>query len=244
MERIGRELGVEPDFRQGQWEYLLQVLGRGEVDVVVNGYELTAARSRDYLATRPYYVYQLQLMARRDGPVRSWADFELPATRRRPLEGRRPGDVGRRHLRPAVRRGATSGSSVFDGATNAMTGRPQRPDRRHAPGPPRRPALHQAARVPRRARARRPARRVAAITSSTPARTTSRLRDAIDRGHRPADRLGRAPSDLREVRHLERRPGGPRRSEAPPAADRPGPPAPGFDLGLLRRFGPSLLWRP
>ena len=78
MEKVGRLMGVEPEFRQGQWEYLLPGLKRGEVDAVVNGYELTAARSRDFLPTRPYYVYQLQLIARRDGPVRSWADFDLP----------------------------------------------------------------------------------------------------------------------------------------------------------------------
>jgi polar amino acid transport system substrate-binding protein len=77
MAEVGRELGVETEFRQAQWETLLQVLGRGEVDVVINGYELTEARCRDYLATRPYYVYQLQLIARPGGPVRSWADFEL-----------------------------------------------------------------------------------------------------------------------------------------------------------------------
>ena len=39
---------------------------------------LTELRARDYLATRPYYVYQLQLMARRGGPIRAWADLKSP----------------------------------------------------------------------------------------------------------------------------------------------------------------------
>ena len=50
----------------------------GRIDVVVNGYELTETRARDYLATRPYYVYQLQVMAPRNGPVRSWDDLLKP----------------------------------------------------------------------------------------------------------------------------------------------------------------------
>ena len=120
MGLIGRELGVEPAFRQAQWEYLLPILGRGEVDVVVNGYELTEARARDYLATRPYYVYQLALMARRDGPIRSWADLELP----RPGGGPwRVGVLGMSAADTYAQRfgGANVRVAVFDGATNSMT---------------------------------------------------------------------------------------------------------------------------
>jgi polar amino acid transport system substrate-binding protein len=119
MEKVARSLGAEPDFQQGQWEYLLQVLGRGKFDAVVNGYELTTLRSRDFLATRPYYVYQLQLMALRDGPVRSWADFELP----RPGGG--PWRVGVMGMSAAdsyakKNQGTNLEITLFDGATNAM----------------------------------------------------------------------------------------------------------------------------
>ena len=120
MAEIGLELGVRPVFRQAQWEYLLQVLGRGEVDVVINGYELTEARVRDYLPTRPYYVYQLQLMAKAGGPVRSWADFTLP----RPGGG--PWKVGVLGMSAADDylarfQGANLRPYVFDSATGAMT---------------------------------------------------------------------------------------------------------------------------
>ena len=47
MERVGRDLGVAVEFKQALWDNLLQVLSRGEVDVVVNGYELTERRSRE-----------------------------------------------------------------------------------------------------------------------------------------------------------------------------------------------------
>ena len=119
MDRLARALGAEAELHQGQWEYLLQILGRGEVDVVVNGYELTASRSREYLATRPYYVYQLQLMARRDGAIRSWADFEMP----RPGGG--PWRVGVLGMSAAdtyaqKHQGSNVRVFVFDGATSAM----------------------------------------------------------------------------------------------------------------------------
>ena len=120
MTLLGRELRVEPVFRQVQWEYLLPVLGRGEVDLVINGYELTEARTRDYLATRPYYLYQLALMARRDGAIRSWADLELP----RPGGGPwKLGVLGMSAADTYAQRfgGANVRIAVFDGATNAMT---------------------------------------------------------------------------------------------------------------------------
>jgi polar amino acid transport system substrate-binding protein len=78
MECIARDLGVEAKFEQAQWDQLLPYLDRGGVDVVVNGYEWTALRAQRYLATRPYFAYQFQLIARRDGPVHCWADLRMP----------------------------------------------------------------------------------------------------------------------------------------------------------------------
>ena len=119
MERIGRELNVRAEFKQALWENLLQVLARGEIDVVVNGYELTERRARDYLATRPYYVFQLQLLALPGGPVHSLADFAMP----RPgggawqvgVLGNSAADVYAQRFDPRLVRVVR-----FDGATNAM----------------------------------------------------------------------------------------------------------------------------
>ena len=121
MERVGKALKVEPVLQQIQWDYLLQVLDRpnSAIDLVINGYELTGARTRDYLATRPYYLYRLQLMARRDGPVRSWADFGLPRPGGGPwrvgVMGMSAGDAYAQRFAEANLRVA-----VFDGATSAM----------------------------------------------------------------------------------------------------------------------------
>jgi polar amino acid transport system substrate-binding protein len=119
MERIGRDLGVGVEFKQALWDNLLQVLSRGEIDVVVNGYELNERRSRDYLATRPYYVFQLQLMTKPGGLVRSMADFTLP----RPGGGRwQIGVLGSSASDQFAERMDKSLVQVvrFDGATNAM----------------------------------------------------------------------------------------------------------------------------
>lgn len=119
MERIGRELNVRPEFKQALWENLLQVLARGEIDVVVNGYELTERRARGYLATRPYYVFQLQLLALPGGPVHSLADFTLPKPGGGPWQvgvlGNSAADTYAQRFDPRLVRVVR-----FDGATNAM----------------------------------------------------------------------------------------------------------------------------
>jgi polar amino acid transport system substrate-binding protein len=119
MALLARDLGAEPVFSQGPWDKLLLVLDSGRIDLVINGYEWTPQRARDYLATRPYYFYQLQLMVRRGSPVRSWADLTRP----------RPG-VGRWTVGVLVGSAAETyaseqgGSNVlvvkFDGSTDAM----------------------------------------------------------------------------------------------------------------------------
>ena len=87
---------------------------------MINGYEWTEQRARDYLATRPYYVYQLQLMMRRGGAVRSWADLKQP----RPGGGRWTVAVlvGSAAETFAFEQGGSNVDVVrFDGATDAMT---------------------------------------------------------------------------------------------------------------------------
>jgi polar amino acid transport system substrate-binding protein len=120
MARLAADLGVTPVFSQGQWDKLLQVLGSGRIDLVINGYELTEAHARDYLATRPYYVYQLQLMARRGGAIRAWADLK----RKKPGGGR--WTVGVLTSSAADTFATEQGGPQvdvkrFDGGTDAMT---------------------------------------------------------------------------------------------------------------------------
>jgi polar amino acid transport system substrate-binding protein len=238
MEKVGRLLGVEPEFRQAQWEYLLQVLGRGEVDAVVNGYELTGARARDYLATRPYYVYQLQLMALRDGPVRSWADFELP----RPGGG--PWKVGVMGMSASDAyahrfRGSNLRIFTFDGATNAM--RAVRNGQIDATLQDLPAARHYI---------RSPEFRDQLALVGPPEgcgyyviytrKDDVRLRDAIDRAVGRLIDSGELQA-LYEKYDIWNDAQEALKARGLSASDPLGPRKPAFDLGLLRRFGPSLL---
>lgn len=120
MDALAAELGVKARFQQGQWYDLLSVLNRGDIDVVVNGYEKTRERDERFLSSRPYYAYQVQLIARRDGPLRSWADAQFP----KPGGGRwRIGVLtGSGADRYAQITGASDLVQVvqFDGTTNAL----------------------------------------------------------------------------------------------------------------------------
>lgn len=120
MRALADDIGAEPVFSQGQWDRLLQTLDAGRVDLVINGYEWTQTRAQNYLATRPYYVYQLQLMAARGGPIRAWTDLEKP---------RPDGKLWRVAVLSSsaadvfvVEKGGPHVEVVrFDGATDAMT---------------------------------------------------------------------------------------------------------------------------
>ena len=117
MARLAKGLNVEAAFAQGQWDQLLNVLDGRRVDAVVNGYERTERRERDYLATRPYYVYQLQLMARRGGKVRSWDDLLRPKGRGRWRVGVLGGSAADTFAQEAAK---TVEPVAFTGATDAM----------------------------------------------------------------------------------------------------------------------------
>ncbi|WZO96533.1 ABC transporter substrate-binding protein/permease [Isosphaeraceae bacterium EP7] len=77
MSLLAGEFGPTPVLVQGQWDTLLPVLETGRVDVVVNGYELTSPRLDQYLATRPYYLFQMELMVPRGGLVRGWESLRV-----------------------------------------------------------------------------------------------------------------------------------------------------------------------
>jgi polar amino acid transport system substrate-binding protein len=61
---IARELGVRSEFVQNDWSNLVPSLERGTFDVVMNGLEVTDARTGRVLFTRPYYVFAERLMVR------------------------------------------------------------------------------------------------------------------------------------------------------------------------------------
>jgi polar amino acid transport system substrate-binding protein len=71
---IAAELGVKPRFQQGQWDRLPLLLGRS-ADCVINGFELSPERRRDYGCSRPYFAYALQVVGRRGAGPATLADL-------------------------------------------------------------------------------------------------------------------------------------------------------------------------
>lgn len=77
MDLIGKRLGVRAVFQQCQWDKLPDLLRTEGIDVIANGYELTPNHLQSKIATIPYYVYELQLIARKkDGRIASWDDLK------------------------------------------------------------------------------------------------------------------------------------------------------------------------
>ncbi len=75
-EYLARELGVGSEYVNWEWEMLPQILDRGTIDVVLNGYEWSEEREHLWSSTIPYYIYKLQLMARADhGAIKDWDDL-------------------------------------------------------------------------------------------------------------------------------------------------------------------------
>ena len=82
---LAGELGVRAEFFQGPWQNLPAILSTRQIDVVLNGYELTPSRAGEMEHTRPYYVYSLVLLGRRDNPrLTSWRDLDST-----PADGKR-----------------------------------------------------------------------------------------------------------------------------------------------------------
>jgi len=76
---LAAEIGVTAQFFQAPWDDLPSLLETGQIDVILNGYELTPARTAHMASTSPYYVYRLSLLVPRDGsPIEGWDSLHHP----------------------------------------------------------------------------------------------------------------------------------------------------------------------
>lgn len=73
-DRLAEHLKVKSEFVQGEWSMMPDMLHTEKVDVIINGYELTPQRLNLMDASIPYYIYQLQLLARKGDPIYSTWD--------------------------------------------------------------------------------------------------------------------------------------------------------------------------
>jgi polar amino acid transport system substrate-binding protein len=77
--RLAEYLKVEAEFVQGQWDRMTDMVKADKIHIVLNGYEWSATRAEALEATLPYYVYGLQLLARKDdATIGSWDDLRKP----------------------------------------------------------------------------------------------------------------------------------------------------------------------
>ncbi len=75
---LAQQLQVRAEFHQGQWDKLPDLVQRGDIDIVLNGYEWTTAWADRFGTSIPYYVYELQLLARRaDETFATWDDLKF-----------------------------------------------------------------------------------------------------------------------------------------------------------------------
>jgi polar amino acid transport system substrate-binding protein len=72
---LAQKLGVSSQFVQKYWDMLPQDLTRGDIDMILNGYEWSPQREREMASTVPYYVYRLQLLVAPGSPIHDWADL-------------------------------------------------------------------------------------------------------------------------------------------------------------------------
>lgn len=61
---IAARVGAKPVFVQNQWSALIQSLNRGDMDVVINGLEVTPEHAAAVDFSRPYYVFEEELTVR------------------------------------------------------------------------------------------------------------------------------------------------------------------------------------
>src|SRR5262249_14219765 len=80
MELLAGRLGIKSDFQQVNWSDLPRTMAQHPemLDVICNGIELTPEHlAQGRIATIPYFVYELQLVARKDdASLTGWADLK------------------------------------------------------------------------------------------------------------------------------------------------------------------------
>ena len=117
--KLATYLGVAPAFIQSQWDRLPDMLRTRKVDVVLNGYELSAARTAVMDATMPYFVYGLQLLCHKDDTrCTSWADLKVARDGQKPRVGVLTGSAAEDTARAFC--GEACEVITYDGGTDTM----------------------------------------------------------------------------------------------------------------------------
>ncbi len=120
--QLAAYLKVQPEFVQGQWDKLPDMLRTDKCDVVLNGYEYDDERLDVMDATIPYYVYGLQLMVRKGDPIwKGWDQLKAPPDGQKAKVGVLTGSAAEDTMREVCGEGdLTCEVIAYDGSTDAM----------------------------------------------------------------------------------------------------------------------------
>jgi polar amino acid transport system substrate-binding protein len=118
---LASKLGMRAEFVQKAWESLPQHLKRGDIDLVLNGYEWSREREQAMASTIPYYLYRIQLLARKnDSSIRSWADLRAVPGQRKKRIGVLRDSAAHRYLEKEYDRDVQIEALGEEGTTSVM----------------------------------------------------------------------------------------------------------------------------
>jgi len=120
--QLAAYLKVKPEFVQGQWDKLPDMLRTDKCDIVLNGYEYDDERLDVMEATIPYYVYGLQLMLRKGDPIwKGWDQLKAPPDGQKAKVGVLIGSAAEVTMREVCGEGDVRCTVIaYDGSTDAM----------------------------------------------------------------------------------------------------------------------------
>jgi polar amino acid transport system substrate-binding protein len=101
---LGQQLGRPMKFVQGDWDEVPNLLGRGDIDIALNGFEYVADRESQYPSTIPYFVYTLRLIVRaEDQSIQKWEDLAARPGKAKKRVGVLRGSVAQRYMEAKYR---------------------------------------------------------------------------------------------------------------------------------------------
>jgi polar amino acid transport system substrate-binding protein len=101
--RLGNYLaakeGTTASYVECSWATLLPLLKRHDCQLVLNGYEWSDKRDREFASTIPYYIYKVQLIVRKDDrSIQSWDDLRSRKGSAKKKVGVLQGTMAQRYL--------------------------------------------------------------------------------------------------------------------------------------------------
>jgi len=120
-EMLAEHLGVTAEFRQAEWGKLPDVLNRGDIDILLSGYEWSSDRANRFGVSIPYYLFELQLLGREgDDSLQSWDDLLNPKDGRKKRIAVLGGSTAQEYIEKNLADKVDLIS--YDGTTDAMRG--------------------------------------------------------------------------------------------------------------------------